>query len=500
MESERMNTRKILMGFVRILFLLTLAAGVTACGEKKKEKRPVLRMVTEATFPPYEFRKGGEIMGIDPDIIRAVAKRMEYDVQIIDMKFDAIITAVSTNKADIAASGITVTEDRKKIIDFTIPYERAYQSIIVPINSKIKSKKDLDGVTVGVQQGTTGDIFIATHHKKTKLDRFDNGALAVAALRNGKIDAVVLDASPAKIHVQTYPSEIKILNEPLTQEEYAFAISKKNKKLLAAVNRELKALIDDGTIQAIHDKYKKAENPSAPAEPEVTGFFGKIKASFILNFVKDDRYMYLVNGFLVTIIMAAGATVLGIVLGFFVAVIRSTADLTGKMKIPDLLCKLYLTVIRGTPVVVQLLIIYFVIFSKLDANKVLVGIIAFGFNSGAYVAEIIRSGIMSIDRGQMEAGRSLGLSYPKVMLFVILPQAFKNVLPALGNEFIVLLKETSVAGYIALHDLTKGGDIIRSQTYDAFMPLIAVALIYLTVVILFTRLLGSLEKWLKKNE
>ena len=156
--------------------------------------------------------------------------------------------------------------------------------------------------------------------------------------------------------------------------------------------------------------------------------------------------------------------------------------------------------IRGTPVVVQLLIIYFVIFSDLDVSKVLVAILAFGINSGAYVAEIIRSGIMSIDRGQMEAGRSLGLSYTKVMVFVILPQAFKNVLPALGNEFIVLLKETSVAGYIALQDLTKGGEIIRSQTYDAFMPLIAVAVIYLVVVILFTKLLGGLEKRLKKNE
>ena len=237
------------------------------------------------------------------------------------------------------------------------------------------------------------------------------------------------------------------------------------------------------------------------ASPEAQkGFFEKIKSSFELNFIKDKRYMYLVFGFWNTILMSFFAVLVGVILGFFVAVIRSTHDMTGKLKIPNLICHLYLTVIRGTPVVVQLLIIYFVIFSKLDVSKVLVGIIAFGINSGAYVAEIIRSGIMSIDKGQMEAGRSLGLSYSKVMLLVILPQAFKNVLPALGNEFIVLLKETSVAGYIALQDLTKGGDIIRSQTYDAFMPLIAVALIYLAIVILFTKLLGILEKGLKRNE
>ena len=156
--------------------------------------------------------------------------------------------------------------------------------------------------------------------------------------------------------------------------------------------------------------------------------------------------------------------------------------------------------VRGTPVVVQLLIIYFVIFGSVDVSKVLVAIVAFGVNSGAYVAEIIRSGIMAVDGGQMEAGRSLGMSYGTTMRSVILPQAFKNVLPALGNEFIVLLKETSVCGYIALQDLTKGGDIIRSQTYDAFLPLIAVALIYLIVVVCLSQLLKKLENRLKKNE
>ena len=210
--------------------------------------------------------------------------------------------------------------------------------------------------------------------------------------------------------------------------------------------------------------------------------------------------MYLVKGFGITLIIAIGAVLIGIVIGFAVAVIRSTADQTGKYKILNACCKIYLTVIRGTPVVVQLLIIYFVICGSVDVSKILVALAAFGLNSGAYVAEIIRSGIMSIDRGQLEAGRSLGLSYSRTMSWIILPQALKNVLPALGNEFIVLLKETSISGYIALADLTKGGDIIRSQTYNAFMPLLAVALIYLAVVMLFSKLLGVLEGKLKQNE
>ena len=222
--------------------------------------------------------------------------------------------------------------------------------------------------------------------------------------------------------------------------------------------------------------------------------------SFYINFIKDDRWKYLSDGFLVTLEIAFSAVLLGILLGFTVAVIRSTHDKTGKLRFLNLLCKIYLTVIRGTPVVVQLLIIYCVIFGSVNVSKVLVAIVAFGVNSGAYVAEIIRSGIMSIDKGQFEAGRSLGLSYLQTMVYIILPQAFKNVLPALGNEFIVLLKETSVSGYIALQDLTKAGDIIRSQTYTAFMPLIAVAVIYLAVVMLFSFLLGKLERRLKNNE
>ena len=227
---------------------------------------------------------------------------------------------------------------------------------------------------------------------------------------------------------------------------------------------------------------------------------GDFQARFYLNFIKDDRWTYVWNGLLVTLEVTLFATLIGILLGFLVAIIRSTHDRTGKMKLPNGVCQIYLTVIRGTPVVVQLLITYFLIFGSMKVSKVLVAVLAFGINSGAYVAEICRAGIMSIDIGQLEAGRSIGFSYAKTMWYIILPQAFKNVLPALGNEFIVLLKETSVSGYIALHDLTKGGDVIRSRTYDAFMPLIGVALIYLAMVLGFTKLVSMLERRLNQSE
>lgn len=219
-----------------------------------------------------------------------------------------------------------------------------------------------------------------------------------------------------------------------------------------------------------------------------------------LNFIKDDRWLYIVEGLKTTLIVTLFAVIIGIILGFLVAIVRSTYEKTGKLKFVNLLCNIYLTVIRGTPVVVQLLIIYFVIFGSFNINKVFVAVLAFGINSGAYVAEIIRGGILSIDNGQFEAGRSLGFTYTQTMIHIILPQAFKNVLPALANEFIVLLKETSVAGYIALQDLTKGGDIIRSQTYDPFLPLIVVAIIYLVLVMVFTYLVKCLERRLRNSE
>ena len=218
------------------------------------------------------------------------------------------------------------------------------------------------------------------------------------------------------------------------------------------------------------------------------------------NFIKDERWRYLTDGLKVTLEVTFFSVLIGIVIGFLIAMIRSTHDKTGKLTILNGICKVYLTVIRGTPVLVQLMIIYFVVFGSVNISKVIVAVISFGINSGAYVAEIFRSGIMSIDQGQFEAGRSLGFNYVQTMWHIIMPQAFKNVLPALGNEFISLLKETSVGSYIALQDLTKGGDIIRSRTYDAFTPLIAVALIYLALVMLFSWLIQILERRLRQSE
>jgi len=221
--------------------------------------------------------------------------------------------------------------------------------------------------------------------------------------------------------------------------------------------------------------------------------------AFVLNFIKDDRWKYLTEGLYVTLLITIFAVFMGLFLGFIVAMIRSTYQNTGKLKFLNALSVVYLTVIRGTPVLVQLMIIYYVIFSSGNVNKIIVAILAFGINSGAYQAEIFRAGINAVPKGQFEAGRSLGFNYYQTMGNIIMPQAFKNILPALGNEFIVLVKETSIAGYIALVDITKAGDIIRSRTYSAFMPLLAVALIYLVIVMGLTYLINLLERWLRRS-
>lgn len=225
----------------------------------------------------------------------------------------------------------------------------------------------------------------------------------------------------------------------------------------------------------------------------------EFKRKFIQNFIEDDRYMLLVEGLGNTLTITLFAAILGIVIGFLVAIIRSTADRTGKLKIADFFCRVYLTVIRGTPAMIQLLIMFYVIMASSN-NKILIATLTFAINSGAYVAEIVRSGIMSIDNGQFEAGRSLGFNYARTMFHIIIPQAFKNVLPALMNEFITLLKETSICGYIGLMDLTRGADIIRSRTYEAFFPLIAVALIYLVIVMILTALVNRLERRLRTSD
>lgn len=210
--------------------------------------------------------------------------------------------------------------------------------------------------------------------------------------------------------------------------------------------------------------------------------------------IYDQRYLLIFEGLKNTLIITIGATILGIILGLVIALIKNNYKENKTHKFLNILANLYIAIIRGTPVLLQLMIIYYIIFKTSNINILVIGMLAFGLNSGAYVAEIFRTGIESIDKGQMEAGKSLGLSYTQIMRHIILPQAIKNALPALGNEFVTLIKETSVAGYIGIRDLTKAGDIIASRTYDYLFPLTITALIYLVLTLGITRILKRFER------
>ncbi len=230
-------------------------------------------------------------------------------------------------------------------------------------------------------------------------------------------------------------------------------------------------------------------------------YFSEFPQKFYDSFVYKARYKNILTGFENTLLITVFAVIIGVILGTLIALIKVThQNNPHKLRILNALASAYLTVIRGTPVVVQLLVMWFIVLQSANVDKIVAAILAFGINSGAYVAEVIRGGIQSVDKGQMEAGRSLGLNQRQTMIKIIFPQALKNVLPAIGNEFIALLKETSVAGYIAIQDLTKGGDIIRSITYDPYTSLLGVALIYLLLVMGLTTLLGKLERRLHKSD
>lgn len=472
--------------------------------------------------------------------------------------------------------------------------------------AKVTSVDDLSGSKIGVQIGTTGDIYASDMEDDgsgTVVEKYNKGSDAIQALKQNKIDCVIIDDEPAKAFVEKN-RDLKILSEEFAVEDYAICISKDNSDLKDKINVALKELQEDGTLDMIKKNYtgtdaEKGNYPyviqdvdrsagklvmatnaafkpyeyydggsiigldvdmmhaicdklgmsleiediefdaiinavqSGKADVGVAGmtvtedrlksidftnsyttskqviivkdenasvqkmsFAEKLKE----NFITDNRWQYIAKGLLNTIIITVFAIIIGIVLGFLIAIIRTSHDKNGGFTILNFICRLYLTIVRGTPVMVQLLIIYFVIFASVDISKIVVAIIAFGLNSAAYVAEVVRSGIMAVDEGQFEAGRSLGLTYRMTMTSIILPQAVKNILPALGNEFISLLKETSISGYIGLADLTRGGVIIQSLTYEAFLPLIAVALIYLAIVLLLSAGVNKLERSLRANE
>ena len=460
---------------------------------------------TSPDFYPYDFQINNSqagYTGIDMDMMRAICKDLQYRLVIKQNDFDSILISVQNHKCDIGASGFTITPERAEKVLFSDEYAVVHQVAVVKKDSSFQTADDLIGKKIAAQTSTTGAAY-AEEGLKGTLVPHKSYATAVYELLNkvGASDCVVMDSKVAEAQVANRPGELRIIELPDAPiEHFAFAFAKDNTALRDLVNQSMARLKANGTMDAILEYY--AENIDNDG---VSSFFDQGKGSekttgdsfwdrFKRDFIDNDRYSYIFQGLKNTLMITVIALLLGLVIGAVVAMVRSSHDQNGRFRLANAICKLYITVIRGTPVMVQLMLIYYVVFASVNMNQILIAGVAFGLNSGAYVAEVIRSGITAVPKGQMEACRSLGMTDKMAMKTVILPQAIRNILPALGNEGITLLKETSVAGYIGIMDLTRGADIIRGQTYDALLPLIVIALIYLAFVLVLQYLVGRLEK------
>ena len=461
--------------FIALILILTT---LTGC---QKDTREELILVTEAGFAPYEYYQNGEIVGVDIDIVKEIAKRLNKKLVIKDVAFDSIINEVRTGKSDIGAAGISYTEERAKQVDFTINYYESNQVIIVNENSNITEPKDLYYKKVAVQLGSVADSYLTENYLSTNIVREKKYLAAIEDLKGNKVDAVVMDYLPA---TKLITEDMKILDSYLTSDNYGMIVRTGNKELLRVSNEVIKELKEKGKIEEFLEKHEtKNENT-----------LSSIKDKFYYSIIYDNRYKYIIEGLKNTCLMALLSVIIGTIVGGLLAIIRNYHDSTGNLKILNKISKIYVTVIRGTPSILQLMIIYYVLFKSIDINIVLVGVIAFSINSSAYVAEIIRAGFNSTDNGQIEAGYALGLKYNQVMKYIILPPSIRNILPALGNEFITLVKETSVGAYIGIVELTKASDIIASGTYDYFFPLIIIALIYLIITFILSKLVNKIER------
>ena len=467
---------KLIFKFLFFIFLvLNSVSSATVLGSA------TLKMCTNAEFPPFEFYEKGKIVGIDIEISQYIAQKLGCELLVEDGAFESLLINLQNGSCDFVAAGLTPTEERSKSVDFSVPYFNGSQRIIVRNDSNINGKNDLLNKKVGVQTGTTSEEYCKSSGLNIEVFCFSKSADAVQDLLAKQLDAVVVDGFAAEKFIASMKDKIHIIDEKLTEEDSCIAVKKGNKELLNKINNCILELKNSGELNKIIEKYYKVEVTSGEGDKET--FFSKYK----------EYTPYLTKGLKNTLVMTILAVIIGIIIGIFIAFLKLLGK-KKKFKILKILADIYTTVIRGTPVVVQLFILYYGILSIFNIDKILCASIAFGINSGAYVAEHIRSGIRSIDKGQMEAGLSLGLSYSHVMRYIILPQSFKNALPSLFGEFITLLRETAVVGYIGVMDLSKAGDIIKSRTYEALVPLLIVALIYLALTLIFTFFLKILEK------
>lgn len=487
-----------LSGFWRAGVLLVIALLAVAWqGGLWAAPASTWRIGADPTFPPFEFRdpKTNAITGFDLDLIKAIAKQTGHPVEIVPLPFDGLIPALQSHSIDAAISAITITPERARAVDFSRPYFKAGQAIVVRENGPaFTDLAALKGRRIAVQIGTTGALE-ASKIPDAIVSSFDSTPLALQELANGNADAVLSDV-PAILYAidQANLTGLKLSGENLSTEYYGVALPTRS-PITAAVNQGLNNLIQNGRYAEIYRRWFGADPPPLP--PVAPALSRSSKASQGIDLPQLSRN--LLKGAAITLLLTLLAFSFGLLGGTGLALV-----LQSPWRWAHWACRIYIDFFRGTPMLVQLFLIYFGLPALLQSlempftiNRLAAAITALSLNVAAYLAETLRSGIESIDRGQWEAADALGFSPLERMRFVVAPQAIRRVLPPLANEFITLIKDTSLAAVIGFDELFREGQLMVATTYRAFEIYIAVALVYLlmttTASILFKRLEARLH-------
>lgn len=484
---------KCLIRFILVLGLLISSAMVyinpTAHAEQdqtweKIKERGELRVGLSADYAPMEFEHTvngkTEYAGVDIDLAKKIAKDNNLKLKIVNMSFDSLLGALKTGKIDIIISGMTSTPERKKQVDFSDSYMMTKNTMLVKKDkvNEYKDIKDFNNKKVGAQKGTEQEKIAQTEIENASITSLSRLPDVILALKSGKVEGAVVEKPVAEAYLKQNP-KLGISNVKFNEEEKdtVIAVPKDSPKLLSQINKTIKEVKDKGLI----DKYM---TNAANAMNDDSGFISKY-GSFFLKGIK------------ITILISLIGVALGSILGAFVALMKLS-----KIKIISWIASIYIEILRGTPMLVQVFIVFFGITAALglDISALVCGTIALVINSSAYIAEIIRAGINAVDKGQMEAARSLGLNYRQTMKSVIMPQAIKNILPALGNEFVTLIKESSIVSTIGVGEIMFNAQVVQGISFDPFTPLLVAAALYFVLTFVLTRIMNMIEGRLNASD
>lgn len=484
---------KCLIRFILVLGLLISSAMVyinpAAYAEQdqkweKIKERGELRVGLSADYAPMEFEHTvngkTEYAGVDIDLAKKIAKDNNLKLKIVNMSFDSLLGALKTGKIDIIISGMTSTPERKKQVDFSDSYMMTKNIMLVKKDkvNDYKDIKDFNNKKVGAQKGTEQEKIAQTEIENASITSLSRLPDVILALKSGKVEGDVVEKPVAEAYLKQNP-KLGISNVKFNEEEKdtVIAVPKDSPKLLSQINKTIKEVKDKGLI----DKYM---TNAANAMNDDSGFISKY-GSFFLKGIK------------ITILISLIGVALGSILGAFVALMKLS-----KIKIISWIASIYIEILRGTPMLVQVFIVFFGITAALglDISALVCGTIALVINSSAYIAEIIRAGINAVDKGQMEAARSLGLNYRQTMKSVIMPQAIKNILPALGNEFVTLIKESSIVSTIGVGEIMFNAQVVQGISFDPFTPLLVAAALYFVLTFVLTRIMNMIEGRLNASD